>query len=219
MRVAVITSGLLRTFKQSYPYLDKLLFSKYNCDLYSHSYIRKNSSDDKSSFERYSNQGTLDEFINLFKPARIKLDDLEKLDPLFESILAKVGGETREDKYIKRYISMLYSILESYLLIEDILSYDYIVRIRTDLSFSKELDLSSGKNFIDHYGSSRGPGDVFAAGNPNFMTKYCGLYAFIEYHYKDLGHVNTETMLPHHMNGWDYEVCDLGIDIIRPAGW
>jgi hypothetical protein len=230
MKIAILLSGLPRMFRSAYPHLKTLLLDKYDCDLYCHLWDMSewNQEINKvSGFVRYQDEGTINEYINLYKFKDIWVDKYGKgIDDYFNKVLENVGGETRSDNYIKRYLSMLCGIKRSHEVMQVYkdCNYDLVVRTRSDLSFTRPLDkvIEYRANCVDRYGSGRPPyaGDCFAIGSPQFMAHYCNLFEFVVGYYNLLQHVNTETMLPFHLQrGESYSVIDLGIEILRPKEW
>lgn len=225
MRIAIIVSGLPRFFKSSYPYLKKLLLDKYNCDIFAHiwDFSRWEEPPGKSSFVRYSNEGTIEEYKELynFKNSIIHTYN-EEWDNYFNDLLIKLGGEIRSDCYIKRYLSMLFGIQKSFQSVENINEYDIVVRTRSDLIFLGEIPpelIENRVNCVDRYGSSNGCGDCFAFGTVEFMKHYANLFDKCEEYYKVMETVNTELWLPYHLREQNYSKIDTKIDVIRPKDW
>lgn len=222
-KVAILLSGLPRQFISCYPHFQKQFLnrSEFTSHTFLHTWQRSGGNSDTSSFARYQDEGSISDYLNLYRPRASFVESLEDYDESFERILSSVGGEVRSDCYIKRYISMLYGIYKSFKLIKEPESYDLIIRTRADLFFKKSLDFPNNPvNMIDKYGSSRGPGDVFAAGTPEFIKHYSKLFDNIELGYQELGHINTETLLPWWLSKQkeEFSLIDLGIEVVRPEG-
>ncbi len=217
-RVAICISGAARTWADCWPFFEKQFINhgEFLCDIFIHTWNYQGNLE-TSSFERYPSQGTIDQYLELYQPKASLIEDLSDFNQSFDQRVKELNGETREDKFIKRYLSMLYSIYKSFKLIHNPSSYDYIIRTRADLTFARPLppDLT---NFIDTFGSSRGPGDVFAIGSPKFIQHYSELFLNYLDGFKELGHINTETLLPWWLNRAPegYHLIDLGIEIKRP---
>ena len=88
MRIAICISGLPRSFKRSYPLLEKVFLSKYNCDIFISTWdwqvnqIQKKQ-ETRDQFGRsipivgthwWPQDGNVTEFIELFKPKQLEIE-------------------------------------------------------------------------------------------------------------------------------------------------
>jgi hypothetical protein len=179
MKIAISISGQPRNFKESYDSLKKNLLSKYDCDLYFHSWIADyfQSTDFGIGNKTYQlSKFEYDEVIKLYKPKEYILEKPIQFDasgykcPIWRQPLNNT-------------LSMYYSIYKSFQLIKP--EYDYVIRTRFDIDYSK-LDLSLPTNAInvpewntDIRVKNRGYYDIFAIGNYSDMKVYSETFSYI----------------------------------------
>lgn len=225
MKLAVCISGQPRMFKKSYESIKSHILDKYDCDLYIFSWKKEDSSKiDKFNSWRYQDEGTLEEYINLYNP---KAYLIEKYTDEIENQFIKEEnkyGFIREDNPVRRYLAMLYGIYQANQLSDDKGNYDYIIRTRPDILYNG-FQLPKTNIMIDHYGNGRtinSPGDVFACGIPVEMEIYSSLYYNVQYHFKEDGIIpNTEILLEHHLRKFNinWQISHYVDKIIRPPNW
>ena len=136
MKVAVCISGLPRNYEQGFKELKKWFLNKYDCDVYIHTWY-----DTKSVFETghdylekktYSfTQNDYDKILKLYKP---KAYEFQIPIPFDET---DIRGSHLKYK-LHNILSAAYSIHACYNLVrESGVEYDYIIRYRFDLQFTK----------------------------------------------------------------------------------
>lgn len=189
MKVALMLSGLSRCADVCYPNLYEYLLSKYNVDIYIHSYEETNISLRNSNmFEKQFSQQDL---LKLYKPKKIVF---EKYNEVRNDIVIK-SQQYRSDPTCnpERATSAFRKIALCFGMIEE--KYDVYIRSRLDVFHEmpvrlENLDLTSvniplptGKQtrFVDGYYFSylldySGVMDHFAVGGYEPMKKYCSLY-------------------------------------------
>lgn len=82
--------------------------------------------------------------------------------------------------------------------------YDAVIHCRPDLFFRKshKLEIANDKSFhVEYRGTS---GDQFAYGTTDVMQSFSKLHDNLPALYKEIGHVNAETMLATHMKNCGY---------------
>jgi hypothetical protein len=222
MKLALCFSGQPRTFKSAYPKIKEHILDKFDCDVFIFTFDKKDSSSiGLLNSWRYQDEGTIEEYLSLYKP---KVARVEPYTDEMESYLAELEVKyktQRSDNYFRRYIAMLYGIIvvnvmKNYKQPE----YDYTIRIRPDISLTK-FELPKGNLLIDHHGNGSSPnavGDCFACGKTNEMNIYCNLSNIYEDYYNAGVPLNTEVLLEHHLktHKLDYEVSHFVDKIIRP---
>jgi hypothetical protein len=136
MKVAVCISGQPRNYEQGFKELKKWFLNKYDCDVYIHTWY-----DTKSVFETghdylekktYSfTQNDYDKILKLYKP---KAYEFQKPITFDET---GITGSHLPYK-LNNILSAAYSIHSCYNLVrESGIEYDYIIRYRFDLQFTK----------------------------------------------------------------------------------
>jgi len=136
MKVAVCVSGLPRNYEQGFKELKKWFLNKYDCDIYIHTWY-----DTESVFETghdylekktYSfTQKDYDKILTLYKP---KAHEFQIPIPFDET---DIRGFHLKYK-LHNILSAAYSIQACYNLVKESgIEYDYIIRYRFDLQFTK----------------------------------------------------------------------------------
>ena len=136
MKVAICISGLPRNYKQGFKELKKWFLNKYDCDIYIHTWY-----DIESVFETghdylekktYSfTQKDYDKILTLYKP---KAHEFQIPIPFDET---DIRGSHLKYK-LHNILSAAYSIQACYNLVKESgIEYDYIIRYRFDLQFTK----------------------------------------------------------------------------------
>ena len=176
MKIAICISGQARNFKQSYESLKTHLLDKYDCDIYFHTWKLINFESTNFGFgnTRYSlTDNNYKDLIQLYKPKNyiiekpIVFDASEYKCPIWRQPLNNT-------------LSMFYSIYKSIQLIEE--TYDYIIRTRFDLDYSKfNLELPQEGIILPEWNTDvrvkdRGYYDVFAIGKQD-MDVYSKVFS------------------------------------------
>jgi hypothetical protein len=226
MKLAVCLSGNPRQFKSSYPSFKKHILDQYDCDVFLFTWDNKlNTPFDQFGSFRYQDEGTLDEYVDLYKP-KSKLLQLYTFET--EKFFVEKEKEynfIRSDNYVRRYIAMLYGIRQANRLRQEYelannLKYDYILRCRPDVEYSS-FKLEECSLMIDHYGNGRfpnAPGDVFAYGKSEAMDIYSDLCRYVGDYFREGVEINTEVLLEYHLrkNKIDFGICRHVAEINRP---
>lgn len=233
MKLAVCISGQPRFFKSSYPSLKKHVLDKYDCDVFIFTWKKTDNSEvGLMNSWRYPDEGTIAEYIDLYKPkAFLSWDYSDAVEKHYVTLENKYGL-IRQDNPVRRYLAMLQGIEMSFSLSQrkyvDLNffqePYDFYVRTRPDVIY-KDFHLPTNKKMlIDHYGNGLHPnatGDVLAIGNRYEMSRYSWLSDWVERYAKQGLSPDTQILLEHHLKSQvtDYEICHFVEQIIRPQKW
>lgn len=158
IKIAYLLTGQARFFKSGYNSFIKELNTKYNVDVYIHTWLA-----DDNIFETapWSGLGSICitekdvyEYINLYKPVRClvtpKLSD-QYIDKQLKRNIYTNSHHTRS-KY--NMFSQFYSLKKCYELISDIDKYDFIITSRCDLELFNVPDLTKldiNKTYFSNY--------------------------------------------------------------------
>jgi hypothetical protein len=195
MKIAICISGQPRNFKQSYISLKKYILDKYNCDIYFHSW--KAPKFESTNFGRgnrqyHLNENDYDELIELYRPKKY----------IFEApIVFDATGITCPiwRQPLNNSLSMFYSIYKSSQLVEG--EYDYIVRTRFDIDYSKfNLELPQEGIILPEWNTDfrvkdKGYYDVFAIGRQRDMITYSEVFSNV------ISYVTNDDDLLHSLGG------------------
>jgi hypothetical protein len=197
MKIAICISGQPRNFKQSYESLKKYFLDKYDCDIYFHTWKTPNFESTNFGFgnNQYSlTENNYNDLIQLYNPKKYILE----APILFDASNYKCPIWRQP---LNNTLSMFYSLYRAFQLIED--SYDYVVRTRFDIDYSK-FNLELPKNNIilpkwntDIRVSHRGYYDVFAIGTQADMKIYSGVFSNVISYIS-----NDEEFLTFLQGGW-----------------
>jgi len=191
MKVALILSGLTRSASLCYDSIDKFILSKYDVDIYIHTWDVSNVSLDEKTTD---SELSMDEIHKLFNPKKMVVDNyFEKRDMLVEkySKYPKIEGTP------ERSMSMFYKLEQCFNLVED--KYDFLIRSRMDLMINSDIDIekinessinipsnqSKQTQIVDGYAysiphDSHGIIDCFSIGKYDQMRKYCNVYSNLD---------------------------------------
>jgi len=169
MKVALCLSGQPRSFRLGYDYINKNLLSKYDCDVFIHTW----------SYDFFDYR----ELINLYKPKSIKIDA-----PLNSSSYRK---GYRFCPY--NVVSSLYGIYETVLLAENYINnqiytiddvvYDWVIRTRFDFALNVDLDIDNKDNnliYVPESGSHHVCNDQFVLSSFENVLKYSKAYKTLD---------------------------------------
>jgi hypothetical protein len=179
MKIAICVSGQARNFKQSYNSLKTHLLDKYDCDVYFHTW--KTPHFESTNFGFGNNQYTLtdndyNDLIQLYKPKNYIIEKPIVFDA--SRIKCPIWRQP-----LNNTLSMFYSIYKSIQLVEG--EYDYIVRTRFDIDYSKfNLELPQEGIILPEWNTDirvkdRGYYDVLAIGKQQDMNVYSETFSNI----------------------------------------
>lgn len=192
MKIALLFSGQPRYIRECYPSIKENLLDKYNCDIYSHlwwddAYIGKKFKFHAS--DQYT-ENMKDVFLDLYQPKEFVFEAQKHFD---SAIYPTDTGEMAQDlgniptrklwcrEVIFKQKSMWYSALQAYnLYYKHRYDYDMVIRLRTDLLLTKEIDGDKIKPdflYIDEFENQQQLCDWFAISkSPEKIGQYHQVY-------------------------------------------
>lgn len=197
MKIAICISGQARNFKQSYDSLKTYFLDRYNCDVYFHTWKTSNFESTNFGFgnTRYSlTNNDYNDLIQLYKPKDYIIEKPIVFDA--SGIICPIWRQP-----LNNTLSMFYSIYRSIQLVED--EYDYIVRTRFDIDYSKfNLELPQEGIILPEWNTDirvkdRGYYDVFSIGKPHDMNIYSEVFSNVIFYI-----TNDEQLLQSLSGGW-----------------
>jgi len=207
MKIAICVSGLPRSFKRSYPLLEKIFLSKYECDIFISTWdwqvkqIQKKQ-ETKDQFGRpipitgthwWPQDGNVNEFIDIFKPKKSEIEIFhdDTLESKFKYSLYKQYGINNS------FLPMFYKTWKANELRlqyekDNNIKYDLVVRTRGDISYEGNLSDYEITNALRGYGFCRTsyqnpdtrPGepehisDIYFFSNPEKSTIYANFWLY-----------------------------------------
>ena len=210
MKVAVLISGYLRTFKINLNNFQEKIIDKFeNVDIYIH--ITDNEEND-------------DKYLNINNDIRFITDNLKPVFLTHETNL-KISNNKKENDLLNTWVKY-YKLNEIKKINETIFGkYDMVIKYRPDLNIISDIDFNNDKIYIpkdskidksklDNIDDSY-ICDTFAYGSSELMDKYFDFYLSI----KDLIPTNgytSETLLYHYImnNNIKHQLCDIDYNII-----
>ena len=179
MKIAVLCSGYLRTFKTTIAQLKACILDQFDCDLYIYAHNNEYESD------HYINKkSTHDEFVASLKPKMYVFEHAKQN----ESVL-----ERQKQMWFKIYtLNEIRKQVEA----RDYIKYDRIIRIRPDVLLQCKpeemknvvknchdciaIPTTHSRSYPDlDLDSFPGYNDQFAVGPPSLMNVYCDVYSQI----------------------------------------
>ena len=204
-KVAICISGHLRTFEENYKNTHEYLLSRYNCDVFVHTWNKAGTQRPTDSKLKNFDESELRKKIeDLYHPKKLVIEPpkLFTATPLMERQLLD-----RRD--IPGVLSMFYKIeacneLKKQYEQENNMKYDCVIRFRSDISFAQPIPIN--KNFNDQYlylplyGHFGGLCDQIAWGSSEVMDKYSSVFSNIENLLKEGAPFNPERLVLHHVS-------------------
>jgi len=228
MKIAICLSGHLRKFENTFPSLEKYFLSRYDCDIFIHTW-------DKLGYQsRFKHDSSINntehklDIINLsYKPKKIVIESSDFIETLRKESVSYAPYLLNEPKPPHHMASMFYKIfacneLRKYYQLENKIEYDWIIRCRSDLLFHGNINLPNldieNKIFIPR--SIFHPqwyNDQFAIASPNNMDIYASSYFDIPEYFKIKEEYFPEKFMMWTLNrkGFSAEVCDGHFSILR----
>ncbi len=197
MKIAICISGQPRSFKQSYISLKEYFLNNYNCDVYFHTWKTPYFESTNFGFgnTQYSlTEDSYNDLIQLYNPKKYILEQ-----PIIFDASGYKCPIWRQP--LNNTLSMFYSLYKSFQLIEE--EYDYVVRTRFDIDYSKfNLELPKKGIILPEWNTDlrvkhRGYYDVFAIGQQRYMKIYSEVFSNI------ISYItNDESFLSFLSEGW-----------------
>lgn len=184
MKVALVLSGQLRSWKTGFDYIKKNLLDHYSVDVYFHTWSKNWDGG----------------VVQTYKPR----DFIVENDDVFGDFY---GYRIVSPRHPARNTIMMYrSIMYADMLRKNSgVSYDWVVRTRFDFALNARLNLESlNKNkmyFCDTRSNEQKSvvHDQFCIATPIDMGIYTDLYNHIDQHHSEGCFVNGEDLLEHHL--------------------
>ena len=238
LKVAVCYSGMFRNFTETVDNHIKHLYSKYDCDIYfsfwdvygdggfnskyntnkrtiwdfeNNKFYETEVSNDKIS------QSDIDYILNKTNPIKYEFEEFSKFEPIFnekKETLDKIFNRTHDWlPHLQNIMSFYYKIHRCTDLVKNSkISYDSILRIRTDImfhSFGLELNKPNKNTInINPWGSFRESyQDNIYHGDEIAMYKLSNLYFNLEKIWHEVGREQSnEHILYHYLNNIDVNI-------------
>jgi hypothetical protein len=194
MRIALCLSGQARSYKKAHEFIDRNLLSKYNVDVFAHTWR-----------PQYSKVALYDGITNLYNPVNFVLDD--NLPENINSDLY-VPNASHPANFCTSMFYSIYRANDFRLKFQSLnnIKYDFVVRSRFDLALNKVIDFSSlqkGKVYVskDTEDENALLNDQFAIADPDTMNIYAATFLHLRWHaYNGVplcGHAMLEAQLQH----------------------
>jgi SAM-dependent methyltransferase len=205
LRVALCISGHLRTFDRNFASLKDSILTRYNCDVFIHTWDQLGMSyrfgDAKLHMLNPNNM--MDRINYFYNPKQIVIESQSnfKASPL----MIKKGEPGRDTVGTA---SMYYKIEACNKLKQDYekqnnFKYDFVIRFRSDLFVEQPLPLdqftSKDYLYVPIFGNFGGINDQIAFGGSEVMDLYSSCYSNIENLLKNGAWMNPEKLLQFHV--------------------
>lgn len=181
MKVALCISGLPRHVEQGFPSILGGLIKPNNPDIFIHTWL-----------DPSQNGGGLNVIMDSYKPTRIMMEPQRKFVNShwnLDRMMASHGRSYKRDKFVEMLYSSWYSVYqanqlkEQYRLENDIV-YDYVIRARFDITYSRPLNVSEYDPETLNISNRGLPeemiDDRFAFGGNDIMNVYSSGFIFLE---------------------------------------
>lgn len=178
MKIALILTGFLRTYKYSFELLKKNLLDKYNIDLYLATWDKQeNNTFIENNFENiYKNYNLKNLIIEDYKNYEKEKFIIKKINRHNDVFVINQRAKEHGEYWANRLKDQWFLVKRSFDSIKNLEDYDLIMRLRFDL-FITNIVLNKfdgivipkdigGWNFTDH----------MAYGDNKSMKKYCYLH-------------------------------------------
>lgn len=205
LKVALCISGHLRTFEQNYQSVYTHIISKYDCDVFVHTWdtlgLHHRHLDVPISPIHTNN--ILDRINKIYNPKKLVVE----INRPFE-ITPIIKQRSFEFRDLSGILSMFYKIeacntLKIEYEKENDFTYDCVIRFRGDLFLESPLPLDTSSNmnylYLPMFGNFHGLNDQFAFGGSKVMDVYSSLYSNIENHLRHGAVMNPEKLLDFHV--------------------
>jgi hypothetical protein len=211
--IAVILSGQVRTYKETYNSLFSNILHNRECDFFIHTWDTTGKVIKVHNDYDFSTKINEQEIIDIYKPKKLAIENALE----FQSKInidrfrpkTPFGGTKTES-----IVSQWYSLNKALSLLNDYIGetgtkYDIVIRARFDSMYNNQVDLTnqieSGSVCIPvqpHYGLIDGyaSNDTFGAGHLKEMRIYCSLYNNFDWLMENNIPFHPETMLAWNLN-------------------
>lgn len=208
MKAAICLSGQLRNFKDCYESLLENIIRPTNADVYVYAWNFSPSSFQKDNVtQRFAENGTEEEFLDLYKPVIHKFECCDKwLESINKYVLSPKNHYAKNkapETNIERMMCMLYTSSSCFRIVDKKVDYDIVFRCRTEITYERKIsteDLTGGNLVIPHGTDGRGGyQDSFAFGPPDLMNIYTSLYHYVPIYANQGEMVHPEHLLKYHL--------------------
>lgn len=194
MKVAIILTGFLRTYTDSFPLLRNTILDRYDADIYLATWDRQENGlptyrNFDSIYKNYQVKNTIIENLSVYNKNKHVIHKIIRPDDVFETNhRAKEHGEY----WANRLKDQWYLVQKCFSSIEEKHNYDIILRLRYDLFlYDIVLNKRGGITAPQDIGGWRFT-DHMAYGDPQSMEKYCflhdNIYKLYELYNLDITH-------------------------------
>jgi hypothetical protein len=194
MKIAIILSGDLRYYEHCYLSLQKHVLSHTDSHIYMQFYDTKEK----------------EKALELYKPVKYKC---EKREDVIKSLIDCPAGA-------ENIFYQWRNVKESFLLVDEKENYDFILKTRYDVVYTKKLFLKKFKfssdciNIPDGGDYCGGLFDMVALSSYDNMKYYCSLYDHMNQYTEKSGvRVHPETYLRHHISVSDIPLKRFDYDV------
>lgn len=181
MKICLLISGLPRYVEKSYPNILKSLIEPNDPDIFIHTW------NDLDSTLNYP-------IIDFYKPKAIKSENQKtwiNSNMNLDRMMASHARSYARDKFVEMLYSSWYSIQQSNLLkeqyrLENNISYDFAIRARFDIHYSKAVVCKNYDSNILHISNKWLPDkemtdDRFAFGSNRLINSYCSGFNLLDF--------------------------------------
>lgn len=206
LKVAVCLSGHMRTFENNFQSFKDNILSKYDCDIFIHTWDLMGSSfrftDNKLhlvNIEKY-----IDKIESFYKPKKMVVEPFRLFD--LNSLMKQRAVPGRD---ASGTISMYYKIeacnsLKKEYEKENNMLYDCVIRYRSDLYLDQSFPLDHNTNLtavhVPMYGNFGGINDQLAFGSSSLMDNFCSVYSNLDNLLQAGANLNPEKLLMSQVN-------------------
>jgi hypothetical protein len=218
----------MRKFQETFPSLNTHLLSKYDCDVFIHTWDKMGY---WSAYKSDATQGNTQTHIpvieQLYKPKKMIVEDSGFVEELKAQGNVYAPHLMREPKHVGHMASMFYKIwaaneVRKFHERETGTQYDWVVRVRPDLIFHAPINMplakTPGKAYISRQQCSPGwLNDQFAIALPNDMDLYSSFFFHMEEYFRARNEFYPEKFMDWSMRkkGLTPEMWDLHFSILR----
>jgi len=182
MKTALLISGLPRCIDRGFPSIRDAIIRPNNPDIFIHTWGNP------------ADEALRSKITTLFNPNMLTIEPpkiIHNTHMNLDRMMASHGRSYQRHKFVEMVYSMWYSMLQANLLkehnrLEHNVHYDYVIRARFDITYTKAVDVQQYDRNIVH--TAHRPDlpvemvdDRFAFASNELMNIYCGGFNMIEW--------------------------------------
>lgn len=205
LKVALCISGHLRTFEHNFQSVKDCILTKYDCDVFVHTWDHLGMSYRHHDAKLYMQETEkyLNKINSLYNPKKIIIESQK--DFKVSQLMLQKAEHGRDTVGVA---SMYYKIeacnnLKKQYEKENNFTYDCVIRFRGDLHLDQPLPLDRYTDlrylYVPLHGNFSGVNDQLAFGNSEIMDQYSSCYSNIENLLKNGAWMNPEKVLQFHV--------------------